>query len=113
MRKILFTVASILILNMGFALASDNAPHEPKSIKILTSQIYTMLGENIIPNEIRGSLAEIRIAVDEGNHLRVLSIETDNEALRKFLKTSIDFKKINKGTYKKGIVYRIPIEVRK
>ncbi|MDB4293696.1 hypothetical protein N9954_09850 [Maribacter sp.] len=113
MKKILFTLISVMVFNIGFAFTYSTTSHEPKSIKILTSQIYTMLGENIIPNEIRGAKAEMRIAVDAGNHLRILSIESDNEGLKNFLKSSIDFKKIRKGTYKQGIVYRIPIEVRK
>lgn len=113
MRKIIFTVIAAMALHIGYAFSDTPALHEPKVIKILVSQIYTMLGENTIPDEIRGSRAEVRIAVDQGNYLRILSIETENDALKQFIKSSIDFQKITKGTYQQGIVYRVPIEVRK
>ena len=113
MKKTLLTVLAALALNIGLVKAADNDIHEPKLAKVLASQIYTMLGENIIPNEIRGSKAEVRVAVDTGNYLRILSVETENEALETYIRSSIDFQKITKGTYKQGIVYRIPIEVKK
>jgi len=113
MKKTLLTLLAAITLNIGYVTAADTEIHEPKLAKILASQIYSMLGENVIPSEIRGSKAEVRVAVDTGNYLRVLSIETDNEALETYIKSNINFQKITKGTYKQGIVYRIPIEVKK
>ncbi|MBT9190040.1 MULTISPECIES: hypothetical protein [Zobellia] len=115
MKKSIYALMVMMVFNIGYVLA--NTPevevHEPKALKVLTSQIYEMLGTNVIPNDIRGSKAEVRVAVDEGNYLRILSIETENEALKDFLKSAIDFEKLSKGTFEKGIVYRIPIEVAK
>ncbi len=112
MKKTLVLLFAAVALNIGYVAAADNEIHEPKMAKILASQIYSMLGENVIPNDIRGSKAEVRVAVDTGNHLRVLSVETDNEALEAYIRSSINFQKITKGTYKQGIVYRIPVEVK-
>lgn len=102
-----------LILNIGsvFASNSDQAAW-PKALKSISSQVYNLLGENLIPDDIRGSKAEIRIAVDNGNYLRILSIDTENASLERFIIASIDFQKLPMGsTFEKGIVYRIPIEV--
>lgn len=112
MRKSIFILTTVLLLSTIGVFATTPEISEPKTTKALTIQIYNMLGENLIPNDIRGSKAEVRVAVDTGNYLRILSIETENEALEKFIKTRIDFRKLSNGTYEQGIVYRIPLEVR-
>ncbi|SDE06622.1 hypothetical protein SAMN05421636_103119 [Pricia antarctica] len=113
MKKILFLAIFVLTFNLSHASDGNIDRHEPKPAKIIASQIYTMLGEFAIPDDIRGSKAEVRIAIDNGNYIRVLSVETENEALAAFIRSSIDFEKLNKGTFEKGIVYRVPIEVKK
>lgn len=113
MRKSIFVLSLVLLFSLSKSTASTPEVNKPKTSKAIAVQIYNMLGENAIPTEIRGSKAEVRVAVDTGNYLRILSIETENEELEKFIRTSIDFRKLTKGTYEKGIVYRIPLEVRK
>ncbi|MEO9891423.1 hypothetical protein [Aurantibacter sp.] len=106
----------VIMMAMCFSvanmIASTPEAIKPKPVKAIVTQIYSMLGTNEIPSEIRGSKAEVRVAVDRGNFLRILSVETENEALKKFIKSNIDFQKLTSGTYEKGIVYRIPLEVR-
>ena len=111
MKKISYVIVAALLLNLGHALAHNPQLNEVKPAKALTTQIYQMLSENAIPSEIRGSRAEVRLAVDDHGYVRILSIETENEALKSFLKSSVDFKKVSKGSYQQGIVYRVPIEV--
>lgn len=112
MKKSIFVLTVVMIFSLSNVLAATPEVNGPKSSKAIAVEIYKMLGENPIPNDIRGSKAEVRVAVDTGNYLRILSIETENEALEKFIRSSIDFKKLTKRTYEQGIVYRIPLEVR-
>lgn len=112
MRKSILVLSLVMLFSLSNSIAANPEVNKPKTAKAITGQIYNMLGENIIPNEIRGSKAEVRVAVDTGNYLRILSVETENEALENFIRTSIDFKKLTKGTYEQGFVYRIPLEVR-
>lgn len=113
MRNCIFVLSLIMLFSLSNSIAATPKVNKPKTSKAIAIQIYNMLGENAIPNEIRGSKAEVRVAVDRGNYLRILSVETENEELEKFIRTSIDFRKLAKGTYEQGIVYRIPLEVRK
>lgn len=113
MKKSIFMLIVVICLSVVNVFASAPEVKEPKPAKAIVVQVFNMLGEKLIPDEIRGSKAEVRVAVANGNYLRILSIETENEALAKFIRTSIDFKKLTKGTYEQGVVYRIPIEVRK
>lgn len=112
MRKSIFVLTLVMLFGLTNSIAATYEVKGPKTSKAIAVQIYKMLGENPVPNEIRGSKAEVRVAVDTGNYLRILSVETENEALEKFIRTSIDFKKLTRGTYEQGIVYRIPLEVR-
>lgn len=111
MRKSVIILTLVMIFSFSNVFAKPGV-NEPKTSKAIAVQVYKMMGENPIPNDIRGSKAEVRVAVDTGNYLRILSIETDNDALEKFIRTGIDFKKLTKGTYEQGIVYRIPMEVK-
>ncbi|MGB6151643.1 MAG: hypothetical protein WBG48_06590 [Pricia sp.] len=112
MRKLVLLIMVVGTFVVGNAADGNLDRHEPKAAKIIAAQIYSMLGEFAIPDDIRGAKAEVRIAVDTGNYIRVLSIETENEGLANFIRSSIDFEKLNKGKFEKGIVYRIPIEVK-
>lgn len=112
MKKLLFLAMALATFTIGTAAEGEIDRHEPKASKIIAAQIYSMLGEFTIPDDIRGSKAEVRIAIDTGNYIRVLSIETENEKLASFIRSSIDFEKLNRGKFEKGVVYRLPIEVK-
>ncbi len=113
MKKNILSMVLIMLFGVITIQANTTTIDNPKPVKAIVTQVYNMLGEYEIPDEIRGYKAEVRVAVDKGNYLRILSIETENKALEDFIKTSIDFQKLSKGEYKQGFVYRIPIEVRK
>lgn len=112
MKKIFVLVLAGMALSLGHAKGSIDSEHEPKASKVIAAQMYDMLSENAIPADIRGAKAEVRVAVDTGNYLRILSVETENEAFEAFIRSKVDFQKLTKGTFEKGIVYRVPIEVK-
>ncbi|SIS88731.1 hypothetical protein SAMN05421766_104641 [Zobellia uliginosa] len=113
MKKAVYTLILVMALGINYGMANTPVKHKPKISKVLTSQIYQMLGEYEVPNDIRGAKAEVRVAVDKGNYLRILSIETDNAQLDKYIRSAIDFERLAKGSFEQGVVYRIPIEVAK
>ena len=113
MKKTVLLFMMSLAFAVGYAADMDRDRNEPRDSKVIAAQIYDMLAENAIPNDIRGARAEVRVAVDTGNYLRILSVETDNDAFEAFIRSKVDFQKLTKGTFEKGIVYRVPIEVRK
>ncbi|MFT6993709.1 MAG: hypothetical protein ACJA1P_000436 [Maribacter sp.] len=111
MRNFIYTVIIAAFLNAPFVSANDIQNTEPKNARALTSQIYGMLGEDSIPNEIRGQKAEVRLAVDGKGMVRILSITTESDMLAKYLRENINFHEIKKGSYVEGLIYRVPIEV--
>lgn len=113
MKYLAYFIMMAFFLNLETVSANEFYNTEPVKTKALTSQIHTLLGEEMIPNEIRGQKAEVRLAVDYKGTVRVLSITSENEILSDYIKEHIDFQEVRKGTYEEGVIYRIPIEVAK
>lgn len=113
MKKILFMLIATVALNSGYVMAADAELNYPGPSKAVAVQVYKMLEVPNIPEEIRGQRAEVRLAVDTGNYLRILTIETESKSLEDFIRKNVDFQRLAKGTYEQGVVYRIPIEVKK
>ncbi|MBC6998291.1 hypothetical protein [Cytophaga sp. FL35] len=112
MKKIFYTIIAVLALNASYASSADYEDNVVPS-KAVAAQVYKMLDVPVIPETIRGERAEVRLAVDRGNYLRILSIETESEALKAFIKTNVDFQRLSPGTFEQGVVYRVPVEVKK
>lgn len=113
MKKTVFILMAAMVLNAVQVFASDPQKGDAKPAKAITTQIFQLLSDNMIPDEIRGATAEVRVALDNGDYLRVLSVKTENEALETFVRNSIDFQKVSKGTFEQGVIYRIPLKVSK
>tara|TARA_R110002051_G_scaffold153510_4_gene225916 strand:+ start:36344 stop:36676 length:333 start_codon:yes stop_codon:yes gene_type:complete len=110
MKKIVYFTVIFTFLSVSFLLANDT---KPKNTKALTSQIYSLLAKEIVPDEIRGQKAEVRLAVDDKGFVRILSIATNSSMLSKYIRDNIDFQELRKCSYDEDIVYLIPIEVAK
>ena len=108
MKKILYFTVIFTFLSMSSVSANDT---ERKSTKALTNQIYNLFAEEIVPNDIRGQKAEVRLAVDDKGLVRILSISTNSSLLSEYIKENIDFKELRKGSYDEDIIYLVPIEV--
>ncbi|SHJ26005.1 hypothetical protein [Pseudozobellia thermophila] len=112
MKKIIFMLIATVAFNSGYLMAADSEWNYPGPSKAVATQVYKMLEVPSIPDEIRGHRAEVRLAVDRGNYLRILTIETDSKPLEDFIRKNVDFQRLAKGTYEQGVVYRIPVEVK-
>ena len=108
MKKIVYFTVVITFLCVSFVSANDI---KPKNTKALTSQIYNLLAEENVPDQIRGQKAEVRLAVDNKGLVRILSISTNCSMLSSYIRENIDFKELRKGSYDEDIVYLVPIEV--
>lgn len=109
MKKIILIPALMLVFGLGSGISKDREPKKISETAWLTSQIYDMLADNAIPKGIRGSKAEIRIAMADDGVFRMLSVDSNNSNLKFFLRENIDVKHLNKG--RKDVVYVIPIEI--
>ncbi|TDS16963.1 hypothetical protein DFQ03_1452 [Maribacter caenipelagi] len=109
MKKIKILLIAMLAVGIGTATANDIEYKEDKGAKWVTTQIYEMLADEDIPDQIRGAKAKIKIAVADDGKYRLLSVESNNHFLKEFLKEGIDFESLEPGN--KNVVYVIPIEI--
>lgn len=99
----------MLTFGIGTVTAHDKECNEDKGTKWITTQIYEMLADEYIPDQIRGAKAKIKIAVANDGMYRLLSVESNNSLLKEFLKDGIDFKNLKPRNT--DLVYVIPIEI--
>lgn len=96
-----------LLFCMGTIFANDT----PQPTKKLTYQITKMLQKYPVPMISDGTTAEVRLSVDSFGEIHVLSIQTTDENLEKFLMNAINEGILQRDSYKLGIVYNVPIEI--
>jgi len=107
MKRVGLLIIALVFLGMGSLFANT----QPNSTKKLTLQISKILMGNSIPDEIKGSVAEVRLAIDSFGEIQVLSISTSNQNLENFLRDNIEGNSVRLGSFKPGKIYRIPILV--
>lgn len=109
MKKIkIASVAFMLFATLGTFANTGNNENPEKS---LSSQIYEMLEEN--PFQILSSelTADVRFTINNKGELVVLSVDTKNEVLEKFVKSRLNYKKVESGSIVEGRVYTVPVRI--
>ncbi|WP_299796260.1 hypothetical protein [uncultured Maribacter sp.] len=109
MKKVKIFLIAILALSIGTVTAHDKETEKDRGTEIITAQIHDMLADQEIPDNIRGAKAEVKIALADDGIYRLLSVNSNNENLKHFLKDGIDFQNLTPGN--KDLVYVIPIEI--
>ncbi|MCR9225852.1 MAG: hypothetical protein NXH90_00320 [Flavobacteriaceae bacterium] len=108
--KNLKTVTVALAL---FATMSAFATKGKKTTKDnnLSGQIYEMLKDNEFNADYKELTAEVRFIVNEKGELVVLSVDTKDEILEGFVKSRLNYKKVQLTNVAPGRVYEIPVRI--
>ncbi|MEQ5789568.1 hypothetical protein J4E06_00795 [Muricauda sp. NFXS6] len=77
----------------------------------LSGQIYEMLKENQFNADYKEMTAEVRFIVSEKGELVVLSVETKDEILEGFVKTRLNYQKVELDNVAPGRVYKLPVRI--
>ena len=114
MRKISFVFAAALLLSAGNIFASEvpTSSENPKA-KICT-QIESLLEESNGYNlgEADELSAMVRFMLNDDKEIIVLSVDTPDERLERFVKARLNYEKVSDQNLKKGKAYKIPVRVR-
>ncbi|MBW8243291.1 hypothetical protein K1F50_10810 [Muricauda oceani] len=102
------TVALALFVTMG-AFATEGKK-ETKNNN-LSGQIYEMLKDNQFNADEKELTAEVKFIVNEKGELVVLSVETKDEVLEGFVKSRLNYKKVQLDNVAPGRVYEIPVRI--
>ena len=114
MRRISLVFAAALLLSAGnvFAIEGPSAIENPKA-KICT-QIESLLEESNGYNlgEQKELSAMVRFTLNDDKEIIVLSVDTEDERLERFVKARLNYEKVGDQSLKEGKTYRVPIRVR-
>ena len=109
--KTIITVIAISLSTVFSATATEKNPSETK--KNLRTTIVSILGDEIPLNFKENCNAEVSFMVNNENELVIISVDSSMKEFNSYVKSKLNYKKVNvKGT-KKGEIYRMPIKINK
>lgn len=110
MRKLSVVLVAAMLLATGNVLANDKEIAKPN--ESLSSQIATMLKKNNFSEEDCNHIAQVRFTLNTKGEIVVLSVTTDFEALEKFVKSSLNYKKVDLIKVEEGKIYTLPVRLK-
>lgn len=112
--KTLKTIITVIAISLSTVFSVAATEKEPTNTnKSLRTELVYLLGDKI-PLEIDKSyVAEISFIVNNDNEVIVIAVDSKLSSFNKYVKTRLNYKKINTKNIKKGEVYRMPITINK
>lgn len=108
----------ITIIALGLTTVFSAAEKEPvkkanSETKTLRKEMSSYIGKNIPIEVKKTTTAEISFIINSKNEIVVLTVDSKESALNKYLKNKLNYKKVTTKGIKKGEVYKIPLKVNK
>jgi len=108
MRKISLVVIAAVLLSTGSIFANNPMDTDPnRSIK---TQVQKLLSGYALSSE-KDLSATILFTVNKDNEYVVLSVDTNNEELEYFVKSRLNYHKVETKDVKEGRRYTIPVKI--
>ncbi len=110
MRKLSVVMVAAMLLSTGSILASD--PVKPRPEKSLSHQVWKLLKDNRIEvSEDEDLEAKILLTLNADNEIVVISVESVDKKLERFVKARLNYKKVDFTPLEKGKRYIIPLRI--
>ncbi len=109
MRKLSYVIVAAMLLSTGSILATSTELREPTTS--LSAQISEMLSDNSFSEGQCNSTAQVRFTLNDEGEIVVLSVETESEDLERFVKTRLNYKKIEISNVEEGKLYTVPVRI--
>lgn len=110
MRKFSLVFVAAMLLSTGSIFANDLKRVEPS--ETLSVQISKMLKENTFALKENSELtAQVRFIINNEGEIVVMSVDTEYSNLEGFVKSRLNYKKVQLNNYKEGKIYTIPVRI--
>lgn len=113
--KLIITTMAIVLTTLSVS-AKNTDTKEPVSGKTeLRSQITSILGKkfDIKLKNNKEITADVSLLLNKKNELIVISVESKNEQVNAYVKSKLNYKKVNVRGIKKGEIYKMPLRIKK
>jgi hypothetical protein len=109
MRKLSLVFVAAMLLTTGNILANDSVKTDPT--KKLSAQIGELLANNYLTDNQVNLTAQVRFTLNNAGEIVVISVDTDNERLEFFVKSKLNYQKVEVNGSKEGKMYTVPIRI--
>ena len=106
MRKLSLVVVAAMLLVTGNVLANDTDGVKPTTS--ISTQISKMLSDNSFSDELT---AQIRFTLNSEGEIVVLSVDTDSTQFEGFVKSRLNYKKVDVDAIEEGKLYTVPVRI--
>ncbi len=111
MKKVsLFLVVCLFSLGSVFANDAVNGT-EPSQGQKLAKQISSLLNKNAFTENDLGHSADILFMLNNDMEIVVLSVDTDEKHIERFIKNKLNYQKADLKTYEPGKKYTIAVKI--
>ncbi|TVZ17193.1 hypothetical protein [Maribacter sp. MAR_2009_72] len=110
MRKLSLVVVAAVLFATGNVMANDNTDIGPA--KSLSSQISVMLANNNFSEIDFDLTAQVRFTLNSEGEIVVLSVDSQYERMERFVKNSLNYKKVDLSKVEEGKIYTIPVRIK-
>ncbi|MCJ7466545.1 MAG: hypothetical protein MUO53_07610 [Maribacter sp.] len=108
MRKISVVLIAIMLLSSVSSFA-NREPKMAEMAKDLSEQIADLLNDNNFVVTDNDLTANVSFTLNKDGEMVVLTVDTDNPVLEGFVKSRLNYKKVELATYREGKTYIVPI----
>jgi len=110
MRKLSFVVVAVMLLVTENSVANDVKKVNPDNS--LSAQISALLSDNNFNEDQKDVTAQVRFTLNTEGEIVVLSVVTENDKMERFVKSKLNYQKVNLNEVKEGKIYTIPVRVK-
>ncbi|MEL6916964.1 MAG: hypothetical protein AAFO99_04460 [Bacteroidota bacterium] len=111
MKKISLILVAVVLFSSTDLFANDAKKGKSGKSETLSTQIGTLLKDNTFNVDFVNLTAEVTFTLNDKQEIVVLSVETDNGILEEFVKSRLNYEKVDTSEYRKGKTYIVPIRI--
>ena len=107
MRKFSLLFVAMLF-SVGTLFANADKPKNPN--KSLAAQIGDLLDHNsfVLNDDLT---AKVKFTVNRDQEIVVLSVDSDSDILERFVKSRLNYQKVQLQEYREGKTYTVPVRI--
>lgn len=109
MKNLSLVFVSAFLVLTGSVFANDNKKSE-KPAKSLSTQITTLLSNSYL--EVEDELtADVLFVLNKDREIVVLTVVTNSEVAENFVKSKLNYQRVNLEDYREGRTYTVSVRI--
>ncbi|MBT8280250.1 MAG: hypothetical protein KJO16_01640 [Muriicola sp.] len=109
MRKLPVMLVAAFLFTAGTLFANDSETTDPK--KDLAIQIGDLLEDNTFVLKEKDLTAKVLFTLNHKNEIVVISVDTNDEVLERFVKSRLNYKVVEAPVSKEGTMFTVPVRI--